>query len=62
MTGQKDITEIFKEVSYDDLKVALGEWLNPEEEQEQVVAQGTPASGTGKVDDVNEAFDDLFNS
>jgi len=64
MTGQKDITEIFKEVSYDDLKVALGEWLNPEEETEELTqAQATPASATtDKVDDVNKAFDDLFNN
>ena len=60
--GQKDLGDIFKEVSYDDLKAALSEWLNPEEE-EQVHAT-TNASTTGdtkKVDDVNQAFDELFN-
>ena len=29
---QKNITDIFKEVSYDDLKQALESWLNPEGE------------------------------
>jgi hypothetical protein len=62
MNGQKDITDIFKEVSYDDLKTALGEWLNPEEEAstEQVATQTT--GNTARVDDVNKAFDDLFNN
>ena len=59
--GQKEITEIFKEVSYDDLKTALAEWLNPEEEEQ---VQATPAASTTgdtkKVDDVNQAFDELF--
>ena len=64
MNGQKNITEIFKEVSYDDLKAALGEWLDPEssEAEAQPQATATATSGTGKVDDVNQAFDELFNS
>ena len=59
--GQKEITEIFKEVSYDDLKQALAEWLNPEDESHEMAApvQET-ASETKKVDDVNQAFDELF--
>tara|TARA_Y100001972_G_scaffold18773_1_gene21445 strand:+ start:847 stop:1596 length:750 start_codon:yes stop_codon:yes gene_type:complete len=59
--GQKEITEIFKEVSYDDLKQALQEWLDPQEEANEntVPAAETAAEGK-KVDDVNQAFDELF--
>jgi len=61
--GQKEITEIFKEVSYDDLKQALAEWLNPEDESHEMAtpAQET-ANETKKVDDVNQAFDELFKN
>ena len=61
--GQKELTEIFKEVSYDDLKGALSEWLNPEDEQAQGHNENTNVStgNTAKVDDVNQAFDELFN-
>ena len=59
--GQKEITDIFKEVSYDDLKSVLSEWLNPEDEQVETTT-ATPNTGdTKKVDDVNQAFDELFN-
>ena len=59
--GQKEITEIFKEVSYDDLKQALAEWLNPEDESHEMAAPVQETAGeTKKVDDVNQAFDELF--
>ena len=62
---QKNITDIFKEVSYDDLKQALGEWLEPGSGDETPVngavsTQTTAQSSTKKVDDVNDAFDELF--
>jgi hypothetical protein len=67
MDGQKNITDIFKEVSYDDLKQALAEWLEPGSGDETPVGQSAPAStqtstqsSTKKVDDVNDAFDELF--
>ena len=61
--GQKEITEIFKEVSYDDLKQALAEWLNPEDESNEMAAPAQEtASETKKVDDVNQAFDELFKN
>ena len=62
---QKNITEIFKEVSYDDLKQALAEWLEPGSGdeapvQEAASTQTTAQSSTKKVDDINDAFDELF--
>jgi len=63
---QPDLSNIFKEPSYDDLKVALEQWLNPESEGTNGVA--VPASkeaeapaGVNKVEDVSSAFDALFN-
>tara|TARA_R100000697_G_C5434956_1_gene193767 strand:+ start:140 stop:886 length:747 start_codon:yes stop_codon:yes gene_type:complete len=58
--GQKEITEIFKEVSYDDLKQALQEWLDPQEANENTVPAAETAAEGKKVDDVNQAFDELF--
>ena len=61
--GQKEITDIFKEVSYDDLKQALAEWLNPEDESNEVSAPAQEtANENKKVDDVNQAFDELFKN
>tara|TARA_R110002072_G_scaffold5769_5_gene36063 strand:+ start:1709 stop:2464 length:756 start_codon:yes stop_codon:yes gene_type:complete len=63
-SGQKEITEIFKEVSYDDLKEALSEWLNPEDvaPADAPAAAAVSTGDTKKVDDVNQAFDELFKS
>ena len=62
---QKNITDIFKEVSYDDLKQALAEWLEPGAGDEAPATaaastQTTAQSSTKKVDDINDAFDELF--
>ena len=62
---QKNITDIFKEVSYDDLKQALAEWLEPGSGDEAPATaaastQTTAQSSTKKVDDINDAFDELF--
>ena len=77
MTGQEDIFNIFKKVSYDDLKKALEEWLDPSTNGEVVTdlpwenndtkkepataTTGQPASTTKSTDDISAAFDDLFN-
>ena len=61
-SGQKEITDIFKEVPYDDLKAALSEWLNPEEEESQPETAPVSTGDTKKVDDVNQAFDELFKA
>tara|TARA_R100000008_G_scaffold85382_1_gene75166 strand:+ start:403 stop:1167 length:765 start_codon:yes stop_codon:yes gene_type:complete len=66
MNGQKDANDIFKKVSYDELKEQLAIWLNPEEGEAETTTETTTAAPTStntkKVDDVNQAFDDLFNS
>ncbi len=70
--NQPNLSDIFKEPSYDDLKEALANWLNPEGDDEVTDPSSTPAEkvkdkkepvkeGVNKVDDVSAAFDDLFN-
>ena len=66
--NQPNLDDIFKEPSYDDLKEALEQWLNPDEDtstsqtttQEPTKEEKVPA-GVNKVSDVSAAFDDLFN-
>ena len=63
--NQPNLSDIFKEPSYDDLKAALEAWLNPEGGEEATKEapkkeEAAPA-GVNKVDDVGKAFDDLFN-
>ena len=68
---QPNLSDIFKEPSYDELKEALANWLNPDGDDATDPAS-TPAEpvaekketvkeGVNKVDDVSAAFDDLFN-
>ena len=64
--NQPNLSDIFKEPSYDDLKAALENWLNPEGESNEGEAKPEPKketapAGVNKVDDVGKAFDDLFN-
>ena len=68
--NQPNLSDIFKEPSYDELKEALANWLNPEGEDvvdpsstapEQAKQESRIPSGVNKVDDVGAAFDDLFN-
>lgn len=66
LDGQKDLKEIFPEPSYDDLKVALQNWMNPSdsddesEEESKPVAKSAPKSSK-KADDVASAFEELFD-
>lgn len=62
LNGQKDIFDIFKEVSYDDLKEALAEWLEPGTDNDAPAATTptTTSKSTDKVKDVDAAFDELF--
>ena len=68
MNGQKDIFEIFKKGSYEDLKQSLAEWLDPDgdnsaQPKTAPVSTTTEATqNTKKVDDVGAAFDELFNN
>ena len=74
--NQVDLTELYTEPSYDDLKEALANYLNPNTDSEDVpfdtkttttsngVAASTTPTGntaTKKSDDVEDAFDQLFN-
>ena len=61
---QQEISEIYQELSYDDLTGVLNDWLNPSEddatEETQVSTADLAASKT--VSNTTEAFDELFNS
>lgn len=62
INGQKDLKEIFQEPSYDDLKIALQQWLNPDADtQESPVSEKPAAKSTMKTDDVSSAFEELFD-
>jgi len=67
---QQEITTFFPEPSYDDLKNTLQQWLDgdktpntngatPVKSEAETVSNKT---ATTKVDDVEDAFDNLFNS
>ena len=64
---QQDITEIYQELSYDDLSGVLNEWLNPSDDDTEGEESTTDTVTTSelessKVKDTSEAFDELFNS
>jgi hypothetical protein len=68
---QPDLSNIFKEPTYDDLKDALEKWLEPEANEAEAEQPATATNETNadestdttvnKVDDVSKAFDSLFN-
>jgi len=80
LTTQPNLTELYTEPSYDDLKEALATYLNPSDDTTDttttsngVAATTAPTSNTGtataatttatkKTDDVEDAFDSLFNN
>ena len=74
LNAQPNLTELYTEPSYDDLKEALGNYLNPSTDDDSttttstgVAASTTPTSNTGtatatKKEDVSDAFDELFKS
>ena len=70
--NQPNLTELYTEPSYDELKEALASYLNPTEEDTTttttangVTATTAPTTNVGtktaKTDDVEDAFDQLFN-
>ncbi len=63
---QQDITEIYQELSYDDMTEILNEWLNPKEDVKEVESKTDTVSTSelekSKVSNTSDAFDDLFNS
>ena len=69
---QQDITEIYQELSYDDMTDILNTWLNPDgdatEEDSEVSTTAKAVGGNvaeldkSKVSNTGDAFDELFNS
>ena len=65
---QPDLTELYTEPSYDDLKEALSNFLNPSDDTTEtssgVAATTTPTKNVAAntTSNVGDAFDDLFNS
>jgi len=65
---QKDIAEVYQELSYDELAEALNDWLNPSEDgddsstKDETVPASTLKSAVNSTSDAGSAFDDLFNS
>ena len=68
LDGQMDITELYTEPSYDDLKEALSNFLNPSDDSsESSTTTVTTNTSTTKpvaetVSNTADAFDNLFNS
>ena len=72
--NQSDLTELYTEPTYDELKEALSNFLNPSDDTTEtsagVATSTTPTTNTGTATttttatktDVSDAFDDLFNS
>jgi hypothetical protein len=64
---QKDIREVYNELTYDELAEALGDWLNPSDGEETTktdttnVPASTLKSAVSSTSNVTDAFDDLFN-
>ena len=67
LDNQKDIREVYNELTYDELAEALGDWLNPSDGDEETTKSDTnvPAStlqsAVSSTSNVTDAFDDLFN-
>ena len=71
MENQSDLTELYTEPTYDELKEVLANYLNPSDESETTTTTATPAATTKtpspaqtekKTENVEDAFDQLFNS
>ena len=69
MESQKEITEIYKELSYDELTDALNEYLTGESSEEEETSEAVETQTTAttsntsfKKQETADAFDDLFNS
>ena len=65
--NQADLTELYTEPTYDELKEALQNYLNPSDETESTTTTTTTEkvateTETAKTADVSDAFDELFNS
>jgi len=61
---QPELTKMFTELSYDDMKAALEDWLKPGEGGEATTTKApiTGAKTANTTEDISTAFGDLFNS
>ena len=71
LSNQSDLTELYTEPTYDELKEVLANYLNPNDESETTTTTATsatttqtpsPAQTEKKTENVEDAFDQLFNS
>ena len=66
--NQSDLTKLYNEPTYDELKDVLQNFLNPSDETETAETATTTTekvaekTETAKTADVSDAFDELFNS
>ena len=65
--NQSDLTELYNEPTYDELKEVLQNYLNPSDETETSAPTNTTEkvaeqTATTKTADVSDAFDNLFNN
>ena len=64
MSNQKDINEIYQELSYDELTEALQAWLTPsDDEDDSDVEEAVSTSKVAEtpVSNTTDAFDELFS-
>ena len=67
LNNQPDLTELYTEPSYDELKDVLANYLNPSDESEETTTTTTTQTTSTppaekKTAEVEDAFDQLFNS
>ena len=60
LDGQSDITKLYNEPSYDELKEALGNYLNPSDGEEEST-DNEKSKSTDSTTNIEDAFDKLFN-
>ena len=66
--NQADLTELYTEPSYDELKEVLQNYLNPSDDSEtttettSTTEQVSEKTETKQTADVSDAFDELFNN
>ena len=67
LNNQADLTELYTEPSYDELKEVLANYLNPSDESEETTTETTTQTTSTKTEEpkktaeVEDAFDQLFN-
>ena len=62
LNGQSELTKLYNEPSYDELKEALSNYLNPtDDETSETSDQTVKSSTTNSATNVEDAFDKLFN-